>query len=207
MKNCSRPLAALLASALLATGAVACGSSGPSASARAGAGSSRATSTSSSAAGGYLREDGDEDADETSTAEGDQDDQTQLASYGPKAGPATTRAIANILRRYYAAAAAGDGDGACALLNAALAASLAAAAGPTGKDAHTCAAGIAPVLAQQHQRLLAEQPATMTVIAVYAKGGLALATLGFKHAPESDILLTRAGSAWKIDALYDSLMT
>lgn len=199
MKNCCRRLAAALAGTLLALGALACGSSGTPQSA--GGGSSSATT-----AGAYLKEDADNDGDDPHVSHRGQDDQEFLASYGPKASPAATRAIASILRSYYSASAAGEGASACALLNTALAAAIAKEQSPAAAGADACAAAIAPLLAQQHRHLLAEDPATMTVIAVYARGGLALAALGFRNSPESDILLTRAGNIWKIDALYDSLM-
>jgi hypothetical protein len=199
MKNCSRRLLALLASALLAGGALACDSSSSSSSTAPVANNTASTSTS----GGYLKEDADSDGDDPHTTQPGQDDQEFLAGYGPLTDPATTSTIASVVRRYYAASVAGNGAGACALLNAALATSL---AGGQGQAAGTCATGIAPVLTEQHQRLRTEEPATMTVIGVRAKGNLALAILGFKHAPESDILLQREDNTWKIDALYDSLM-
>jgi hypothetical protein len=194
MRNCSRPLAALLASVLLAAGALACG------------GASKPTSGSTTA-GAYLKEDADKDGDENTASEAGQDDRELLASYGPKADAATTATIAAVVRRYYAVSLAGEAASACALLNAALAREVANDQAPAGGAAHSCATGIAPVLAQQHSRLLAKEPATMTVIAVYAKGNIALAALGFRRSPESDILLTREGGGWKIDALYDTLMT
>jgi len=47
----------------------------------------------------------------------------------------------------------------------------------------------------------------MVVISVHAKGNLGLAVLGFRRVPESEILVEREGSSWKIDALFDSEMT
>jgi hypothetical protein len=194
MKNCSRQLLAPLVCALLAAGVLACG----------GASKSTSTSTNATASGGHLKEDGDKDSDDAHGS-GAQDDEAFLASYGPQADPATTRAIAEVLRSYYAASLAGNGAAACGLLNAALATALASQQSQAGGTS-ACAAAIAPVLAQQHQRLLAEEPATMSVIGVHVKGSLGLAVLGFKRSPESVIVVTRTGNVWKIDALFDSLL-
>ena len=151
--------------------------------------------------GGYLKEDGDKD-DDDNPRDLRQDDKEFLESYGPRASPAGTRTIAALTRSYYTAALAGNAARTCALLNSALATALASESG----GAHACSAGIAPLLAQEHQHLLAEDPATMTVVGVYVKGDLGLVVLGFKNAPESDIIVTGTGNAWRIDALYDSWM-
>jgi hypothetical protein len=45
------------------------------------------------------------------------------------------------------------------------------------------------------------------VTGVYLKSDLGMAVLGFRHAPESAILLSREGQAWRVDALFDSPMT
>jgi hypothetical protein len=206
MKNFPRAPLAVLASTVLAVGAVACGGSGSSHSTSAGSSGAAAAHASATPSGGYLKEDADEDGDDPHPTDPGQDDQEFLASYGPKASPATASTITALVRSYYTASLAGDGTRACALLNAALATSLAKQQSPTASGAQACAAAIAPLLAQQHQRLLAEEPATMTVIGVYVKGILGLVVLGFGNAPESDIVVTREGGAWKIDALYDSLI-
>jgi hypothetical protein len=201
MRNCRRParavraLPALLASALLGIGigVGACGSS---------------ASTSISSRSGYLKEDGDKDGDDGAyPAHPGQDDQSFLATYGGRARPATARAIASVVERYYAASLAGDGASACALLNAGLATALAAQRGRAAQGDRACAAALSPLLAQQHPHLLAEDPATMVVTGVYAKGNLGLAVLGFRSAPESDIVVAREGRAWRIDALFDNQMT
>jgi hypothetical protein len=197
MKNCSRDLLTLLACAVLSAGLLACG--GSSSSSSAGTASSGAK-----AARGYLEEDGDSDSDDPHATHPEQDDAAFLASYGARAPAAVERPIAAVVRSYYAASLAGNGASVCALLNPALATAVANERGQSGAGAGACAAAIAPVLAQQHQHLLAESPATMTVIGVYAKGNLGLVVLGFKHSPESELILTRAGGGWKVDALYDT---
>lgn len=211
-----RPLLAPLAAALLATSAVACGDAAKVASSTTptvtGAGSPNGVAARSSArvapAGGFLREDGDDDNDERPHPDGGvNDDKSLLASYDRRASPADARAVSTLVRRYYAVSVAGDGADACTLLATGLARGLAAAQGRPAQGADgSCEAAISSLLAQQHQHLAAEDPATMTLIALYVKGGLGLAVLGFKSAPESTIGVAREGRAWRIDALFDSLV-
>lgn len=203
----------LLAAALLGTTMAACGgtakvaSSGSSPST--GLATSGATATSSAVpSGGYLKEDGDKDGDDGAyPAHPGQDDRGFLASYGHRAPPVEARTIAALVKRYYAASLAGDGTSACELLDAGLATALAAQQGTTAHDTAACAASLSPLLAQQHQHLLTEEPATMLVTSVYAKDNTGVAVLGFRKESESIIPLAREGQVWKIDALFDNPLT
>jgi hypothetical protein len=203
----------LLVTALLSASLSACG-------AGTGAGSSPASHDSSAAAtistaahatepGGYLKEDADKDGDDGYYPNGPkQDDEQILALYGGKAPAAEARAIAALVKRYYAASVAGNGAGACALLSPGVVAGVVALQqSQTARGSSACATAIAPLLAHQHQRLLAEEPATMVVTGVYAKGELGLALLGFRSAPESDIVVAREGHVWKIDSVFDNQLT
>jgi ketosteroid isomerase-like protein len=151
----------------------------------------------------FLHRDGDDDFDDQSrplTVEND--DQALYASYGPTAGAADTHAIVEIVKRYYAASAAGDGGSACALLSPSLVAGL--GAGTPGRKDAVCAAELTPLLRRQRPRLMAEQVATMTVTAVHVNGDLGLAVIGFRHAPESTLVLAREAGKWRVDELFDS---
>ena len=211
-----RALPALLVAALLGTTVVACGgaarvaSSSSSPSTGLGTNGATATTASSSAvpSGGFLKEDGDKDSDDGAyPAHPGQDDQSFLATYGVRAPPAEARTIAALVRRYYAASLAGDGASTCELLDAGIATALAAQQGTAAHGTAACAASLSPLLAQQHQHLLAEEPTMMVVTSVYAKDNVGVAVLGFRNAPESIIVLAREGHAWKIDALFDSPLT
>ena len=174
--------------------------------------SSAATTTSTIARttgpGGYLKEDADKDGDDGYYPHGpQQDDEHILALYGGRARPAEARTIAALVRRYYVASLAGNGASACALLNPGVVAALVATQGQTARGSSACATAIAPLLAHQHQRLLAENPATMVVIGVYTKPDLGLALLGFRNAPESDIVVAREGNTWRIDSIFDNQLT
>jgi hypothetical protein len=192
----TRALLALLAGALLAAGAGACGGGS--------AGTKTAGATPAAHAvhtGGYLKADADNDGDDAGSGYAySQDDQEFLARYGHRAHPATTRVVASLVKRYYAAKLAGDGESVCVLLDPVIARQISG-----GADA--CPKAIAPLLAQQHGYLHSEEPATMTVIGVYVKGTLALAMLGFERSPEANIPLEREGGSWKIDSLTDDWMT
>jgi hypothetical protein len=159
--------------------------------------------------GGYSRLDGDSDVDDLRPpAREHYDDAPLLGRYGGRASPADAAAIAGLVKTYYAASAAGEAARACSLLSTSLASGLAATEGGTGTQGSSaaCAKGLAPQLEEQHARLLGEDPASMRVEAVYAKGDSALAVFAFKTAPESEIVLAREGGAWKIDALFGSYM-
>ncbi|MGC2374858.1 MAG: hypothetical protein WA484_13380 [Solirubrobacteraceae bacterium] len=208
---------ALLATGLLGLTAVACGGTSKTTSSISASphdagpsGGSAATSASgASQPSGYLKDDGDADGDDgQNPANAPNDDLAFLATYGHGASPADMRAVTTLVKSYYAAAAAGEAARACSLLDSTLAAGLAsgqsqAPHGPRDR----CAASMAPLLRQQHQRLTAEDPATMTVIGVHVKGNLGLAVLGFRTMPEAVIVVEREGSMWKIDALFDNNMT
>jgi hypothetical protein len=208
-----RPLLALLAS-LLVVVADACGgpskvtSSTPRPAQNVPPASAAVASASTHAArsGGYLKDDGDEDNDDAShPMKAPNDDEVLFATYGKQASPADARAVRSLVKRYYAASAAGDAVTACSLLHASLATGL---AGQSGQGARgTCAAALSLLLKQQHQRLIAEDVATMVVTKVLVKGNLGLAILGFRTVPESEIVVEREGHTWKVDSLFDSSVT
>jgi hypothetical protein len=193
-----RQLLALLATILLSIATIACGNT------------SKVTSSASqvSPAGGYLKDDGDKDFDDVSSYHGhpENDDRSILAPYGSRTSPADTSAVTTLVKRYYVAAAAGDGAQACSLLSSSLATGL-ALGGSTQSTVSECAAPMSQLFKQQHQRLVAQEVATMVVVGVHVKGNTGLAVLGFKKMPESEITVVREDHAWKIDALFESDMS
>jgi hypothetical protein len=215
-KNCLRP-PSLAAALLLAATSASCGdtagvahstSVAGSRSPRAGAhGATAHTKSNPLLYDGYLHEDGERDNDDPGTPHYEQDEHTRfLARYGRPPRPAEARAIATLVKHYFAASVAGDDASACALLSAAASTALAVQHG-SRSGASACAATIPPLLAQAHQHLLAENPATMVVIGIYTKGDFGLALLGFKHSPESSILIEREAGTWKIGSIFDNHMT
>jgi hypothetical protein len=186
---------------------------GASAGTRASTRSSRAAGFTRPAAlppGGYLHSDADQDPDDRSlhVKPSQSDDVAFLAGYGKPASPVRLKPIAALLKRYYAASAASDAAQVCALLVPALARELAEGAGrPAPGALHACAAAVSPILAHQHARLLAEGVSTMVVVEARVKGPLALAVLGFRAAPVSQLLLERERGTWRVDSLFDSVIT
>jgi hypothetical protein len=158
----------------------------------------------------YSRNDGDKDFDDARGYRDNSknDDRTLFATYGKRANPNDARAVTALVKRYYAAAAAGDGARACSLLDSSLADALAPEqrqSAPATREA--CARAISPLLHQQHQHLIADDVSTMVVTSIHVKGNLGLAALGFRTMPEGEIVVEREGKAWKVDALFDGAMT
>jgi hypothetical protein len=153
--------------------------------------------------GDYLKADGDGDGDDRSppTVVG-ADERPLLSAYGGKADAADKRAIASLVKSYYAASAAGEAARACSLLYGTLARGL---ANQQGGPTRGCADPMAVLLGQQRARLASEK-ASLIVVAVHVKGNLGLAVLGFKRTPESEMVVDREDRTWKIDALVASYM-
>jgi len=211
-----RQLLAMLATVLLLLLSGACGGTGKVASSRS-SGSHAETGKGASdmhapvtTPGSYSRNDGDNDFDDARGYRDNSknDDRILFAAYGKRANPNDARAVTALVKRYYAAAAAGDGARTCSLLDSSLANALAPEqrqSAPAPREA--CARAISPLLRQQHQHLIADNVSTMVVTSVHVKGNLGLAALGFRTMPEGEIVVEREGKAWKVDALFDGAMT
>jgi hypothetical protein len=155
----------------------------------------------------YLEDDGDADQDDHGHPVDPNDDERIFAAYPVHASPAETRAVAALVKRYYRAAAAEDRTEVCALLSASLVTGLAAGqSAASGDPREACALAVSAPLHEQHPHLLADETADMSVIAVRLHDGFGIAIVGFRRAPESEILVEREGRQWKIDALADSDM-
>jgi hypothetical protein len=128
----------------------------------------------------------------------DSDDAASFA-YGHAPNAATRRAIASIVKRYYAAAAAGDGAGACPLLQPGIARTLPESyAGPLGpaymRDAKTCAAVLSLLFG--HDR--AQLSGAIELFAVRVAGASARAIVSSRTLPASSLLLMRQGGSWRL---------
>ena len=197
---------ALLPVTLLVFAASGCGETDATASSRS-TSTRDASPTQTAPVGGYLKLDADADTDdERSRVRTGADEQPLLRSYGPRASSAEARAIAALVKSYYAVSAAGDAAHACLLLTSTLAEGLATDPGQPGGGRQGCAGPMSALLRQQHSRFVAEGLSTMVIVAVHVKGDFGLAVLGFRATPESQIVLQREGGAWKIGALFGSYM-
>jgi hypothetical protein len=133
---------------------------------------------------------------------------TTIAHFGRAANPGETRAIAALVRRYFAAAAAGDAASGCALASAIFAESLPEEYGgpPAPRyllGAHTCRAVLARVFERLHAQLV-QLAKALEVTGVRVRGNRADALLGWRAWPAGLMEVRREGGAWRIDELLAS---
>lgn len=191
------PAVVLLVSLLLLLSA--CGSPGN--------GPRSAGATTTNTIGSYLKADADRDNDDypRPIKPGEPNDTFSPPAYGRVAPRADRQAIEGLVKRYYAAAAAGDGARACPLLYPSVAAGL----GETdpGGAGGGCSAVMTRLFRQQRAQLAADDVATMVVVAVRIGSSRGAATVGFRKAPVGIIYVKRDRRAWKIDSLLDTELT
>jgi hypothetical protein len=147
-------------------------------------------------------EDGDSDYPVPSSYRFPDPDDRETLAFGRAASPAQRGAVAAVLQRYYAAAAAGDGTLDCSLLIRALANSAAedyaGAGSPTYmRGAKTCPAVLERTFRQSHQELVAP----IEVYAVRVAGSKARAVVSSKTLRASMIGLAREGGSWRVQTL------
>lgn len=198
-----RSLFAPFVLALLSVGVCACGGSGSASHA-----SSDATAKIVSGATpsqSHFPLDDDSDNDNPGKSRYDEDDSVVL-DFGHAAGKAETQAITALVKRYYAAAAAGDGAAVCSLLYVLIAESVPEEYGqsPGASDprSRTCAAVVSKLLEQRHRELVAEA-AGLEVTDVRVEGSHGVVLLHFAPTPERRVLVIREHGAWKMKVLFD----
>ena len=162
-------------------------------------------SSSASTPGAQLP-DGDGDRDQPSSRQDPDNDKT--LSFGHPAYAADRRALSSLVTRYYAVAAAGNGDEACSLLYWPTAESVVeeyeGSAGSPGLRGHTCAL-VASKLFARHRRELAAQVAALEVTEVRVSGNRGYVRLRFAATPEHLVAVHREGRGWKVNVLLDEL--
>jgi hypothetical protein len=129
-------------------------------------------------------------------------DDGEVKDFGHAAATADANAIASLVKRYYAAAAAGNATSACALTYYLDRETLPEHYGepPTPRwllGAKTCKTLLARVLSHFHDELAV--PVTVTAVRVNGDRGDAL--VGFKTLPAGYVAVRRGGSSWKVDGL------
>jgi hypothetical protein len=130
----------------------------------------------------------------------DDSDDSEILHYGHAASPTDAGRIVALVKRYYAAAAAENGAGACALTYFILLETLPEDyGGPPGplylRGARTCQAVLSRVFAHFHARL--SRP--MAVTGVRVNGDLAYALLGSTTTAVGYMAVRREHGVWKID--------
>jgi hypothetical protein len=179
-----------------------------------------ASTTPAAAAGSFM---GDEDDDESASnqtpgdsskdndADFDNDtiknkgyydgDDGAIRGFGHAAIAAERRAIAALVKRYYAAAAASDGAKACPLINSALEEAIpedyGQPPGPAYARGKTCAVVMSKLFEHAHSQLAG----AFEVTGVRVEGREARALLGSRAVPASFVSVKRERGAWKIGAL------
>jgi hypothetical protein len=156
------------------------------------------------APGGFVKYDGDKDVDDRGSMPSKEDEQEMVHASRHGASPTDRREIAAVVKAYIAAGTRGDSATACSLL----ARSLASSVGQEGKPGASsgCRGALSRLFAQQHAHLAVEEAATMVVTGSHVQRNVGFATLGFRKAVESELLLRREGSRCKVDALFDSIL-
>lgn len=149
--------------------------------------------------------DGDNDTDNHSGSYYDGDDDPVL-HYGHAAGAADRRSVATLVKRYYAAAAARDGSGACSLLASSyvhdIPHTLGSSLGPPYFAGRTCAQVMDKVLGLNSVQLRA-YAAQLRVTAVRVDRETGIAVLGFRTLPGRYLRVLREHGAWRVDAVLD----
>jgi hypothetical protein len=206
-----KSLLGLLVGALVVVGITACGgvSKSASASSKASSGvstSSGAASTSAVVTGG--KAEGDYDNDDNPHVRVD-DDKPSIRSYGHEARPPDKATITTLVKRYYAAAAAGDGAKACAMISSGIARAVPLDYGQSGPPylhgGKTCAAVLSLLFKHDHGRLATEVP-QLKVPSVRLEGNNGFVLLRFGRMPERQIAIEREGGVWKMEELIDGKM-
>jgi len=157
---------------------------------------------------------GDSDAASVGGADEDNDSPTRVSydfpdaddkatfAYGHSPSAAVRRVLSRVVKRYYAAAAAGDGITACSMLISSLVRSAPADYG--GRDgppylhgAKTCAAVLSALFA--HFR--GELAEAVTVVEIRMSGRNAQVVLSSRKMRASRVFLERQGRSWKLPEL------
>jgi hypothetical protein len=144
---------------------------------------------------------GDTDAPSDKAYDGDDN---SIHYYGRPATVAEEQAVARLVERYYAVAAARDGARACSLLHPMLAGSVVeqygGSFGPPELRGKTCAV-VMSKLFKEHRNRLAVDAATLRVTGVRVGGGQGYALLSWAEMPIGYIPIRREGDEWKVGAL------
>jgi hypothetical protein len=152
--------------------------------------------------------DKDNDTDASGGGPFDADDHAML-HFGHLANPAEWRAIAALMRRYFAAADAQDGAAACAMFAPALVRSTSTMLGGATDIARylrgqpTCAGLMARMFAHYH-REIAAHAARLSVSRVRVQLNEGLVGLSFGTLPEAELRVQRVGGVWKVENQLDT---
>lgn len=141
----------------------------------------------------------------------DGDDQRLLAEYGTRPTAAGYDEIATVVKRYLSLALAENGTAACPMLYSGFRNALLELHPSRATSRQPAANACPPLMTREfrgrHSQLTSYHLSTLVVADVSVKDRFGIAVLGFKDAPEREILVAREGSRWKIDSIVDSELT
>jgi hypothetical protein len=182
-----------LAFVALALGLGACAGSG-------GGRSSRQTASVKVIAPDYSTHHNDRDND------GDHnDDDAGIVEFGQAAGPADRQASIALVRRYFAAAATGNGAADCPLLVPIIAESVGEASSASERR-RPCAVALSQLFRRHHSELALKR-ATLRVIGVRVSGSRGLLVLYFPTIPEiRQMTERRVGGKWRLISEIDAFI-
>jgi hypothetical protein len=204
--DCARCLLGAIAVAALGMGVASCGGSSDLAASRrpsSAVSTGRHVAHSVEVVPSYLTspaKDRDEDADRN-------DDDEASLSYGRPASRTDRLSSVVLIKRYFIAAAAGDGRAACGLLVPFIAESVVEMDGHSPELRGKTCPVVLSKLFRRHHRLLAEKNASLRVDAVRVQGQKALAVLDFPAIPVVRLMTERrVGHAWRLLPLLDGML-
>lgn len=150
---------------------------------------------------------GDQDGDSSDESAFDKDD-SFITTFGHAAGPADSRAITSLVKRYYAAIAKDDGATACKLLFFLITESAPETYGQTAFDAaagrgKSCGPVMSKVFSKSHRQLV-EENRHLSVIAIRIQRKRAWVLLRFGPLSVRRLVAYREGDSWKVGELLDT---
>jgi len=202
-----KPLLGLFVTAIFSLGITACGNSGGPISRGTSAVATVATTASDATTTNYTRTDADKDNDLGSPYDDTNND--VALNYGHAADTSDRLAATEIVKRYYAAAAAEDGAAGCSLVALSLSEAVVEDYGqgsggaPYLKTGTSCSQVLTLLFKHYHGKLVAEQ-AKLAVRRVRLIGHQGFVIMSFGTLPERRIGVGREGHSWKIQNLLDS---
>ena len=139
--------------------------------------------------------------------DGDSDYNDDDYKYGGPADAVERRLVIGLVKRYYAAAIAGNGGKGCSLIYSLLAEEVpeeyGEPPGPIRLRGSTCSMVMSKLFKQEHKHFAVEA-STLKVVAVRLRRSRGLAILSFGATPPRDIAVHREFGRWKIDELLDT---
>jgi hypothetical protein len=132
-------------------------------------------------------------------------DDAPIRDYGHAAGGADEQALTAVVKRYYAAAVAEDGNTACKLIAPAVARAVSEEYGqgsgaPSLRGLRSCPA----LLSALFKRTSGELAVAMKIATVRVQGERAYVLVGSTNTPAGFLTLQREGGVWRIEGLAAS---